>query len=176
MQISLITRALCANNCGRRLRQNYRYYCSNACKNTAYRKWLIDEWVAGTLRPAPCFNRVLRRHILELLGERCQRCGWNERNPASGKIPIEIEHIDGDWENIAPENITLLCPNCHSLTSTFRGLNRGRGRPGRPGTLASGERVRASLEYPLRPAVTDSSTGNTSTAQVSASFAGSLFG
>jgi hypothetical protein len=22
----------------------------------------------------------------------------------------------------------LLCPNCHSLTATYRGLNRGRGR------------------------------------------------
>jgi hypothetical protein len=27
----------------------------------------------------------------------------------------------------------LLCPNCHSLTDTFRALNRGRGRPKRLG-------------------------------------------
>src|SRR5665213_2574299 len=155
MQISNNTRAFCANNCGRRLHRNYRYYCSNACKNGAYRAWIVSEWNAGTLKSSPFFNGVLRRHLLELLGERCQRCGWHEINPASGKVPVEIEHIDGDWRNIKPENLTLLCPNCHSLTKTFRGLNRGRGRPGRPGTLASGERIRAVLEYPRRPAIVD---------------------
>lgn len=41
---------------------------------------------------------------------------------------VEVEHIDGDWENNSLTNLTLLCPNCHALTPTFRGLNRGRGR------------------------------------------------
>jgi hypothetical protein len=44
---------------------------------------------------------------------------------------VEVEHIDGNWRNNLPENLTLLCPNCHALTPTFRGLNRGHGRPGR---------------------------------------------
>jgi hypothetical protein len=164
MQITHKTRAFCANNCGRRLPQNHRYYCSNACKTAAYRAWIIDEWNAGTLKPAPFFNKVLRRHLVEVLGERCQRCGWNETNPASGKVPIEVEHIDGNWQNIKAENLTLLCPSCHSLTETFRGLNRGRGRPGRPGTVEADKRVHNLLRYPLRPVAIDGS----------ATFAGSL--
>jgi hypothetical protein len=48
-------------------------------------------------------------------------------------VPIEVEHIDGDWRNSRVENLTLLCPNCHSLTATYRGLNRGRGRAKRLG-------------------------------------------
>jgi hypothetical protein len=87
-------RAFCANDCGTRLRRNYIYYCSNACKKADYRNWIINAWNEGTLEAAPFFNRVLRRHLIETLGERCQRCGWNQRNPASGNIPVEIEHIE----------------------------------------------------------------------------------
>lgn len=145
MQISNNLRALCANNCGRHLRRN-NYFCSNTCKTLAYRKTIIDAFYAGTLEPSPFFNIVVRRHLLDLFDERCQRCGWNEKNTFTGKVPVEIEHIDGDWQNITPANLTVLCPNCHSLTKTFRGLNRGHGRPGRPGTRTSGERVRQRLD------------------------------
>jgi predicted HNH restriction endonuclease len=41
---------------------------------------------------------------------------------------LEIEHIDGNFENNAEENLELLCPNCHSLTSTYKGANKGSGR------------------------------------------------
>jgi len=121
------------------------------CKVTAYRESVITAFYSGTLKASPFFNRTVRNHLLATLGEFCQRCGWNERNPHSGKVPVEIEHIDGDWRNISPSNLTVLCPNCHSLTKSFRGLNRGHGRPGRPGTVSSGQRVVAGLHYPLRP-------------------------
>ncbi len=48
-------------------------------------------------------------------------------------MPVEVEHIDGDWRNNRLENLILLCPNCHALTPTFRGLNRGKGRAHRRG-------------------------------------------
>jgi hypothetical protein len=48
-------------------------------------------------------------------------------------VPVEVEHIDGDWRNNRVENLKLLCPNCHALTATFRALNRGRGRAKRLG-------------------------------------------
>jgi len=82
------------------------------------------------LPPRLYFNRTVRRHIIEAVGEKCQRCGWNERNPFTGRVPIEIEHIDGNWQNNAPDNIGVLCPNCHALTATFRGANRGPRSPG----------------------------------------------
>jgi len=55
-------------------------------------------------------------------------CGWDKRNPLSNKIPIELEHIDGNSENNMLENLKLLCPNCHSLTPTYKALNTGNGR------------------------------------------------
>ena len=49
-------------------------------------------------------------------------------NPYTGKIPLEVDHIDGDYTNNNENNLTLLCPNCHSLTPTYKGANSGRGR------------------------------------------------
>ncbi len=70
----------------------------------------------------------LARALRDYYGEHCQRCGWSQRHPKTARVPVEVEHIDGDWENNRLANLTLLCPNCHSLTPTFRALNRGRGR------------------------------------------------
>jgi HNH endonuclease len=56
-------------------------------------------------------------------------CGWAERNPVTEKIPLHIDHIDGDWRNNRPDNLRLLCPNHHALTSSYGALNRGKGRP-----------------------------------------------
>jgi predicted HNH restriction endonuclease len=50
---------------------------------------------------------------------------------------VEVEHIDGNWRNNQPSNLTLLCPNCHSLTPTYRALNWGRGREYRAGGRAN---------------------------------------
>jgi hypothetical protein len=144
-------REFCANNCGARLRREHVNFCSNDCKLIAYRVWLIATWKAGKLPPMQYFNRIIREYLLHTLGEHCQRCGWNERNPFTGKIPLEIEHIDGNWQNIAPDNLTILCPNCHSLTATFRGLNRGSGRPGRPGTASVKAPRRDRFREPMGP-------------------------
>ena len=59
---------------------------------------------------------------------KCSECGWGEINQHTGTIPLELEHIDGNPYNNSPDNVTLLCPNCHSLTSTYKGANKGHGR------------------------------------------------
>ncbi|MEA2719262.1 MAG: hypothetical protein QOJ39_1126 [Candidatus Eremiobacteraeota bacterium] len=123
----------CAHGCGRRIRPQSVAFCSRFCLVEHYSERVISLWRAGELPPRLYFNRTVRRHIIESVGERCQLCGWCERNRHTGLVPLEIEHIDGDWKNNHPENIRVLCPNCHALTPTFRGANRGRGRPGRSG-------------------------------------------
>lgn len=66
------------------------------------------------------------RRALTALGvpEVCARCGteplWRGR-----PLPLEVDHVDGDWRNNRPENLRLLCPNCHSVTDTFRGRAKG---------------------------------------------------
>ena len=42
---------------------------------------------------------------------KCSRCGWNEKKPYSGIIPLEIEHVDGNYYNNSESNLLILCPN-----------------------------------------------------------------
>jgi 5-methylcytosine-specific restriction endonuclease McrA len=66
--------------------------------------------------------------LIEKYGEQCSQCGWACRHAKTGRVPIQVDHVDGDPYNHRPENLRLLCPNCHSLTDTYGGLNSGRGR------------------------------------------------
>lgn len=69
----------------------------------------------------------LRKYIFDKYNNKCCICGWGERNPYTNTIPLEIDHIDGDYKNNREDNLRLICPNCHSLTENYRGANRGKG-------------------------------------------------
>lgn len=66
------------------------------------------------------YNSSLRKHILKnnIFKYECFKCNLDKW--CGEEITLEIEHIDGDNYNNAKTNLCLLCPNCHSLTSTFR--------------------------------------------------------
>ena len=70
--------------------------------------------------------RTLKRFLVKEKGNKCWTCGiteWNEKS-----IVMELEHIDGNSENNHLSNLSLICPNCHSQTSTYKGANKGNGR------------------------------------------------
>ena len=73
-------------------------------------------------------NRWHKEYLIEKYGNKCMKCGWNEINPKTNKVPIQLEHIDGNSDNNELINLLLLCPNCHSLTLTYCALNKGNGR------------------------------------------------
>ena len=64
------------------------------------------------------FERLRKRVIWEQ-NECCATCGISEWR--GKKISLELEHKDGNHSNNAKENLEALCPNCHSLTTTWRG-------------------------------------------------------
>lgn len=70
-------------------------------------------------------ERLKRAMIAMGASEHCARCGtgptWRDR-----PLPLEVDHIDGNWRNNQPQNLRLLCPNCHSTTDTYRGRGKGR--------------------------------------------------
>jgi hypothetical protein len=68
----------------------------------------------------------LKRAMRELgVEERCALCGV-EAVWLGEPLPLEVDHIDGNWRNNRLENLRMLCPNCHSATDTYRGRNKGR--------------------------------------------------
>lgn len=95
----------------------------------------IDNWklgkVSGTKGNGEQISSYIRKYLFEKFDNKCSKCGWNQVNLFTNKIPLEVEHIDGNCQNNVEENLLLLCPNCHSLTSTYRALNKGYGRKNR---------------------------------------------
>ena len=68
--------------------------------------------------------KLKRRLINEgLKKESCEECNWAKMSE-DGRIPLELDHINGDSKDNRLENLRVLCPNCHSLKPTHRGRNR----------------------------------------------------
>jgi len=63
-----------------------------------------------------------RRRVFEEQSYRCNRCSID--NWLGEVLSLELEHKDGNNKNNKRENLEGLCPNCHSLTPTWRGRNK----------------------------------------------------
>lgn len=93
-------------------------YCSNKCQQI---KQTIDKVNNGIAS-----HKTLKKYLILQYGEKCWSCGITEWN--NQKIVFELEHIDGNSENNNLENLSILCPNCHSQTPTYKAKNIGNGR------------------------------------------------
>ena len=119
--------------CNKPLDKNGKY-CDNICQaNDRYRVY-INDWKNGKvtgLKGKYQISNYIRKYLMIKYDYKCARCGWSKVNPFTKVIPLEIEHLDGNYLNNNEDNLILLCPNCHSLTSTYKGANKGNGRKDR---------------------------------------------
>jgi len=104
-------------------------FCGHSCQQD----YSLEESVKlGLAKP-----RTLKRYLLKHHGNKCWTCGIEEWNKKP--IVMELEHIDGNSENNNLENLSLICPNCHSQTPTYKGANKGNGRHYRRVRYAEGK-------------------------------------
>ena len=112
-----------------------RKYCKSSCKSNSTFLENVKKFTSGE----KVLHNKARRILIFKYGARCSLCGWNQINPTTGKVPIELDHIDGNAENTVISNTRLLCPNCHSLQPTYKSLNKGNGRYSRRVRYQSGK-------------------------------------
>ena len=65
-----------------------------------------------------------KRYLREKFGDKCCECGhtdvWNNK-----PLVLQLDHVDGNSDNNHPDNLRLLCPNCHTQTDTFGSKGNG---------------------------------------------------
>ena len=114
-------------NCGKVLSNRQTKYCSNICQADYQYKQYINRWKSGEetgLSGEYGISQHIRRYLIDKYSCKCQLCGWGETNPYTNTVPLEIHHIDGDYKNNNEDNLQLICPNCHSLTETYKSHNK----------------------------------------------------
>lgn len=120
-------------NCGKELSRKGKY-CSSKCQQDFQHKEYVQRWKDGK-EDGMCgkysISKHIRNYLIDKHGNKCSQCGWGEINVFTGKVPLEVHHKDGDYTNNDEENLELLCPNCHSLTATYKASNIGSGRKDR---------------------------------------------
>jgi 5-methylcytosine-specific restriction endonuclease McrA len=108
-------------------------YCSRSCGSKASgairSKRRVKEWLEGTWNGGKySLSETIRTYLLERANYSCSICSFSAFHPDDNRSILEINHINGKGNDHRPSNLEVLCPNCHSLTSSYRGRNKGNGR------------------------------------------------
>lgn len=111
--------------CGKEMKMSHQTtnkYCSQNCQHELRRQHTVDRLLEGDLKD----RATIRNALTWKYGRKCFECGLEEWR--GHPIPLEVDHIDGNAGNNQHDNLRLLCPNCHGITPTWKGRNKGNGR------------------------------------------------
>lgn len=109
-------------------------YCNNVCQRAMEQTKFIERWLAGNetgISGQYEISQHIKRYLFDKYNNKCSQCGWSQVNQYTHRIPQEVDHIDGNFQNNKEDNLRLLCPNCHALTPSYKGANKGNGRTAR---------------------------------------------
>jgi len=126
--------------CGKPQKKGASKFCSSACQHKFDKAERVKKVLAtGNALSGWSSVRPIKNFLLEHLGEFCSICGRTEWE--GQKIPLVMDHVDGNAENWSLINLRLVCGNCDMLLSTYKGKNKGKGR------LSRKERYRQGKSY-----------------------------
>ena len=117
-------------NCGKEhniRKSSKNVFCGPKCQAEYKYKEYIKKWKEGK-ETGICggygLSRQVRRYLLEKANFKCERCGWGEKNPYTGKYVLEVHHKDGNYKNNSEDNLEVLCLNCHGMTENYKSRNK----------------------------------------------------
>jgi hypothetical protein len=81
-----------------------------------YIKSIVEKLNSNTLNIKLYTRTKLKKFLIEneILANKCACCGYQDKNIITGKVPLLIDHIDSDYNNLKVDNLQLLCYNCFS--------------------------------------------------------------
>ncbi len=75
-------------------------------------KYALDDILDGEY---PNYDTLkLKKRLIknDYKEEKCEICGFDERSLSNGKVPLYLNHRNGDKSDHREENIELICWNC----------------------------------------------------------------
>ena len=85
----------------------------------SHRRKLVEE------KPFEELGHIMRKKIvMEEQDYKCLHCDLDEWMGL--RITLELDHIDGNNKNNVRSNLRCLCPNCHSITDTWKQGQNGK--------------------------------------------------
>lgn len=112
---------VCGTECKNTIQKKNKF-CSNECSGISKTKIAYERFLNGEVKE----RSTIRKILTKLYGYKCNVCQITEYNNLP--ISLQVDHIDGNAGNNLPNNLQLLCPNCHSQTTNYGGKNKGNGR------------------------------------------------
>ncbi len=89
----------------------YCRYCGKPAASKGFSKSGKRSW---RLVCSACHERI-KKGLPIINRVMCAECGFVAAHPCQ----LDVDHIDGDSKNNAPENFQVLCANCHRLKTVL---------------------------------------------------------
>lgn len=112
--------------CNKKLTYKQNKFCSCKCFGLFAENKAKNSILANTCKSKEPRN-IIKKILVERDGNKCSICSMPNEWEFKPIVMI-LDHIDGNPENNSLTNLRLVCPNCDSQTSTFKGRNIGKGR------------------------------------------------